>query len=207
MAKQTHDERPTGQGKLVIISGPSGAGKTTLLQRIFQESPLPLVASVSATTRPPRPGEQQDRDYHFLSRDEFALRREQGDFLESCEVYGQGDWYGTLRTEVTPSLASGKWVVLEIDVQGTISVLRQFADAVTIFVQPDSLNELERRLRERGTESPAALARRLDVARHELESKSLYRHLVTNDNVERAAREICEILNQESRTQAGDQTE
>jgi guanylate kinase len=191
----------------VIISGPSGAGKTTLLQRIFQESPLPLVSSVSATTRSPRPGEQQGKDYHFLSREEFVRRREAGDFLESCEVYGQGDWYGTLRSEVTPSLASGKWVVLEIDVQGTISVLRQFAEAVTIFVQPDSLGELERRLRERGTESPAALARRLDVARHEMESKSLYRYQVTNDNVERAANEICEILNQECRKSAGDQTE
>lgn len=191
----------------MIISGPSGAGKTTLLQRIFLESSLPLIASVSATTRSPRPGEQQDRDYHFLSREEFARLREAGDFLESCEVYGQGDWYGTLRSEVTPSLAAGKWVVLEIDVQGTISVLRQFADAVTIFVQPDSLAELERRLRDRGTESPAALERRLDVARREMESKSLYRHLVINDNVERAAREICEILNQECRNQAGDQTE
>lgn len=207
MAKQSSDNADAGQGKLVIISGPSGAGKTTLLQRIFQDSPLPLVHSVSATTRAPRPGEQQDRDYHFLSREEFALRRQRGDFLESCEVYGQGDWYGTLRSEVTPSLERGKWVVLEIDVQGTISVLRQFAEAVTIFVQPDSLAELERRLRERGTESPAALARRLDVARHEMESKSLYRHQVTNDNVERAAREICEILNQECRNQAGDQTE
>jgi guanylate kinase len=207
VAKQTSDHQCTGQGRLVIISGPSGAGKTTLLQRIFQDSPLPLTASISATTRPPRPGEQQDRDYHFLSREEFARRREAGDFLECCEVYGQGDWYGTLRSEVTPSLASGKWVVLEIDVQGTISVLRQFAEAVTIFVQPDSLDELERRLRERGTESPAALARRLDVARHEMESKSLYRHLVTNDNVERAANEICEILNQECRKAAGDQTE
>lgn len=207
MAKQTSDPQCAGQGRLVIISGPSGAGKTTLLQRIFQDSRLPLVASVSATTRAPRPGEQQGRDYHFLSREAFARRREAGDFLESCEVYGQGDWYGTLRTEVTPSLASGKWVVLEIDVQGTISVLRQFAEAVTIFVQPDSLSELERRLRERGTESPAALARRLDVARHEMESKSLYRYQVTNDNVERAAREICEILNQECRNSAGDQTE
>ena len=91
VANRTSDNLAHGQGKLVIISGPSGAGKTTLLQRIFQDSPLPLIASISATTRAPRPGEQQDRDYHFLSLEEFAQHRERDEFLESCEVYGQGD--------------------------------------------------------------------------------------------------------------------
>jgi guanylate kinase len=194
-------------GQLVIVSGPSGAGKTTLLQRVYEHSDLPLVPSVSATTRRPRPGEQDGVDYHFLSREEFARRRQHGDFLESCEVYGQGDWYGTLREEVTPSLAAGKWVVLEIDVQGTMEVLRHYPQALTIFVEPGSLDELERRLRDRGTESAAALERRLEVARHELASIDIYRHRVINDEVDRATRVICDILNQASLQQVGDVSE
>jgi guanylate kinase len=194
----------TKSGQLVIVSGPSGAGKTTLLQRVFEQSSRPLVPSVSATTRDPRPGERDGVDYYFLSREEFARRRDNGDFLESCEVYAQGDWYGTLRSQVTPSLAAGKWVVLEIDVQGTREVLRHYPQALTIFVEPGSIDELERRLRDRGTESAAALARRLEVARCELDSVDIYSHRVINDQVDRAAREICDILNQASPHQAGD---
>jgi guanylate kinase len=197
----------TKAGQLVIISGPSGAGKTTLLERVFGQSHLPLVASVSVTTRAPRQGERDGVDYHFLSREEFARRRQQGEFLESCEVFGQGDWYGTLDAEVTPSLAAGKWVVLEIDVQGTREVLRNYPGALTIFVHPGSIDELERRLRERGTESDAALARRLQVARRELAAADLYRYQVINDEIDRATREICDILNQASLKQAGDAPE
>jgi guanylate kinase len=197
----------TRPGQLVIVSGPSGAGKTTLLQRVFRDCELPLVGSVSATTRKPRPGEQEGVDYHFLSLAEFARRREEGDFLESCEVFNQGDWYGTLRDEVTPSLAAGKWVVLEIDVQGTREVLRHYPEALTIFVEPGSLEELERRLRDRGTENPAALERRLEVARREMASIKYYRHRVVNDEIDRATRAICEILNQASLQQVGDVSE
>jgi guanylate kinase len=191
-------------GQLVIVSGPSGAGKTTLLARVFEECPLPLIASVSATTRAPRPGEREGVDYHFLSLEEFARRRQRGEFLEACEVFGQGDWYGTLLSEVTPSLKAGKWVVLEIDVQGTLAVLRHNPQAVTIFVEPGSVEELARRLRERGTEDPAALARRLEVARRELAAAENYQYRVVNDRVDRAAREICEILNHANRNKTGD---
>lgn len=184
----------TAAGKLVVISGPSGAGKTTLLKRLYANCPRPLKASVSATTRPPRPGEVDGVDYHFLSREEFARRREAGEFLECFEVYQRGDWYGTLKSEVAPSLAAGKWVVLEIDVQGTLAVLEHYPDAVTIFVRPSSVDELERRLRDRGTESEAALQRRLEVARRELASIDRYRYQVVNDDVDRAVRELCEIL-------------
>ncbi|HJT31476.1 MAG TPA: guanylate kinase [Pirellulales bacterium] len=183
---------PTGQ--LVVISGPSGAGKTTLLKRLYACAPRPLVVSVSATTRAPRPGERHGIDYHFLSKEEFERRRLRGDFLECCEVYQRGDWYGTLHSEVAPRLAEGKWVVLEIDVQGTLAVLQHYPDAVTIFVRPSSLDELERRLRLRGTESEAALQRRLDVARRELASIDRYRHQVVNDNIDRAVEELCDIL-------------
>ncbi len=194
-------------GQLVIVSGPSGAGKTTVLQQIFQRSRLPLVASISATTRAPRPGEQDGVDYHFLSREEFARRREHGDFLESCEVYGQGDWYGTLLDEVTPSLEQGKWVVLEIDVQGTMEVLKHFPQALTIFVEPGSMAELERRLRDRGTEGAAALERRLQVARRELAVADRYRYRVTNNDVDAAVSRIDDILNEASLHHAGEDRE
>jgi guanylate kinase len=186
-------------GKLVVISGPSGAGKTTLLKRLYASCPRPLTASVSATTRPPRPGETDGVDYHFLSREDFARRRQAGEFLECFEVYQRGDWYGTLKSEVAPSLAAGKWVVLEIDVQGTLAVLEHYPDALTIFVRPRSVEELERRLRQRGTESEAALERRLDVARRELSFIDRYRYQVVNDDIDQAVQELCEIL-----TQSGD---
>jgi guanylate kinase len=184
----------TRHGHLVVISGPSGAGKTTLLKHLYASCSLPLVASVSATTRRPRPGEVDGVDYHFLSREEFARRREAGEFLECCEVYGRGDWYGTLRSEVTPSLEAGKWVVLEIDVQGTLAVLEHYPEALTIFIEPASVDELERRLRDRGTETDEALARRLEVARRELAQIDLYRFRVVNTDLLRAAQELCDIL-------------
>lgn len=180
-------------GKLVIVSGPSGAGKTTVLRRLFAEAPVPLVASVSATTRPPRPGEVEGRDYHFLAEEDFRLRRERGEFLETFQVFGS-HWYGTLASEVTPSLKAGKWVVLEIDVQGASCVVQRFPDAVTIFLRPSSLEELERRLRQRGTESEAALQRRLAQARDELTQAGWYSYQVINDDVERAVAEIVQIL-------------
>ena len=186
--------KATEHGRLVIISGPSGAGKTTVVRRLMETCGLPLVLSVSATTRPPRPGERDGVDYHFLTAEDFARRREAGDFLESFEVYGRGYWYGTLRQEVTTSLALGKWVVLEIDVQGMRAVQRQFPDSITIFVRPESLEELERRLRGRGTESEETLRRRLDVARREWQSAREYQHDVVNQSVASAAEEICQRL-------------
>jgi guanylate kinase len=186
-------------GKLIVISGPSGAGKTTLLKRMYSECSAPLVAGVSATTRRPRPGETDGVDYHFISPEEFARRRAAGEFLECFEVFGRGDWYGTLQSEVAPRLAAGKWVVLEIDVQGTFAVLQQYPLALTIFIRPSSIEELERRLRARGTETPEAIARRLETARRELMQAGAYRYHVVNDDVETAVGELCRIL-----TQSGD---
>ncbi|MCE9604152.1 MAG: guanylate kinase [Planctomycetia bacterium] len=181
-------------GKLIVISGPSGAGKTTLLKRMYAECDAPLVAGVSATTRRPRPGETDGVDYHFLTLEEFRLRRERGEFLESFEVFGRGDWYGTLQSEVAPRLASGKWVVLEIDVQGTFAVLQHYPEAITIFIQPRSVEELERRLTARGTETREAIQRRLEVARREMMEAGAYRYHVTNDDVDTAVGELCRIL-------------
>ena len=142
-----------------------------------------------------RPSERDGVDYHFLSADEFARRRQAGDFLECFEVFGRGYWYGTLRSEVAPRLAEGKWVVLEIDVQGTLAVLEQYPEAVTIFVEPETLEELERRLRGRDTESEEAIQRRLEVARRELALADRYQHRIINRSVERAVEEIEQILN------------
>jgi len=181
-----------------VVSGPSGAGKTTVMRRVFEQCPLPLVASVSATTRAPRPGEANGVDYHFLTAAEFHDLRKKGGFLECFEVFGSGCWYGTLLSEVAPGLKAGKWVVLEIDVQGALAVLERFADAITIFVRTASLAELERRLRGRKTESEEAIRRRLARARRELDLADRYRYQVVNDDVERAAQEICHILTRES---------
>ncbi|NUQ64387.1 MAG: guanylate kinase [Pirellulales bacterium] len=184
----------TSRGRLVIVSGPSGAGKTTVLKQLYQCAPVPLVPSVSATTRAPRPGEVDGVDYHFLSEEEFAQRRRRGDFLECVQVFGGGVWYGTLDEAVTPGLEQGKWVLLEIDVQGALSVVEHYPDAITIFVRPSSLEELERRLRGRQTESEAAIQRRLEQARNELAQAHRYRFQVMNDDVERAVAELSSIL-------------
>jgi len=178
--------------RLVIISGPSGAGKSTVVRELLEKCPLPLVMSVSATTRKPRKGESEGEDYYFLSPDQFAARRQAGDFLE-CKEYA-GNWYGTLQSQVTAGLAEGKWVILEIDVEGTLAVLERHAEALTIFVHSGSIEELERRLRARNTESEEALARRLTTASRELAKKSRYRYEVINRDVQVAVREVCEIL-------------
>jgi len=181
-------------GKLIIISGPSGAGKSTVVQRLLEECPLPLTLSVSATTRQPRPGETHGKEYWFLSPEEFAARRDRREFLEFKEVFGRGYWYGTLSDTVSSGLNSGKWVILEIDVHGAATVLKVHPDAITIFIHPGSLAELERRLRNRGTESEANIARRLEVASEELAMMHRYKHEVINREVDQAVAELCALL-------------
>lgn len=183
----------THQGSLVVISGPSGVGKTTILRMLLERLPE-LIPSVSATTRPPRAGEQHGIDYHFLSADDFARRRENGEFLECCRVYGRDSWYGTLIDEVAPRLAAGRWVVLEIDVEGTLSVLERYPEAITIFIEPTRPEQLDERLTRRGTESAEAIARRLEVAHRELRESYRYKHRVVNEKVDDAVASIVGIL-------------
>ena len=181
-------------GKLVVVSGPSGAGKTSVMQCVFQKSRAPLIRSVSATTRPPRNGETDGVDYHFLADEEFQTRRKRGDFLECFEVFAQGYWYGTLGSEVTTGLKAGKWVVLEIDVQGALDVMERFPGAITIFLRPSTTEELERRLRGRGTETEEVIQRRLVRAEEELALADCYQYQVINDDLDRAVQDICDIL-------------
>lgn len=188
------DPDSTTPGRLVVISGPSGVGKSTVVREVLRRLGDRLALSVSATTRPPRPGEQDGVHYHFLTHDQFQARRAAGEFLECAEVFGRGHWYGTLHSEVRSSLAQGKWVILEIDVEGALAVLQQHPEAITIFVRAASLADLESRLRQRGTETEQALERRLAVARRELDVADRYQHQVVNDTVSVAADEIVTIL-------------
>jgi guanylate kinase len=178
--------------RLIVISGPSGAGKSTVVDAVLAASPLPIMLSVSATTRSPRKGEVEGQDYFFLTPEQFRERQASGDFLE-CKEYA-GNWYGTLQSQVAAGLAEGKWVLLEIDVEGTVAVLQKHPEALTIFVHSGSIEELERRLRARGTESEEALASRLATAKRELAEKNRYRYEVINRDVAEAVREVSDIL-------------
>lgn len=182
------------KGNLVVISGPSGVGKTTVLRELIEKCPLPLQMSVSATTRPIRPGEVEGVNYYYLTDEEFKQRKEAGEFLECVEVFGRGHWYGTLRETVSTGLNQGKWVILEIDVIGATKILENFPDATTIFIHPGSIEELEKRLRGRGTEDETALLRRLEVARGELDMAHIYQYIVNNQTVDQTVEDICQLL-------------
>lgn len=184
------------RGKIVVISGPSGVGKTTVVRRLRECSSVPLVQSVSATTRPPRADEIDGVHYHFLTEEEFSRIRREGGFLECFEVFGRGYWYGTLWSEVAPSLEAGKWVVLGIDVHGAEAVLKKYPQAITIFLRPRSLEQLECQLRGRQTDSEESIQRRLREAQAELARAPLYQHQVINDSVDQTVQQICEILTQ-----------
>lgn len=185
------DPQPAVAFRVVVLSGPSGSGKTTIVERLIHEVPG-LIKSVSATTRAPRPGEQDGAAYYFLTRDDFQSRRAQGQFLESTEY--SGELYGTLKSEVERAQRLGGWSFLEIEVQGALNVMALYPDAITIFVEPPSMDVCEQRLRARGTETEAALQRRLRKVEEELSFAPRYRHRVVNDELERAVAEILEIL-------------
>ena len=183
-----------GVGRIIVVSGPSGVGKGALLRELFKITDLPLVLSVSATTRPPRPGETDGIEYYFLTPDEFRRKRENDEFLECFEVFHGGHWYGTLRREVESKRDIGKWVVLEIDVQGGLAIRKQFPDAVMIFIRPKNWEILRERLAQRGTESPEASVLRLNQAIEELDLADQYTYQVVNDDLAVAAHELRDIL-------------
>ena len=174
-----------------MLSGPSGAGKGTLREHALKDIPN-LVYSISCTTRRPRPGELDGVHYRFITHEEFTERVSQGAFLEYAHVHD--DMYGTLKADVTRELEAGNNVLLEIDVQGALQVRDKIPEAVLVFVDVPSIEELERRLRDRHTESESALRVRLSNAVHERELKSKYDYVIVNDDLETACSELRRII-------------
>ena len=179
----------------IILSAPSGGGKTTIAKTLLSRR-QDLGYSVSCTTRAPRPTEVPGRDYYFISRAEFLSKREEGAFAESAVVHG--NLYGTLRSEVERVLATGRHVVMDIDVQGAVQFMRAFPQTVTIFILPPSAEVLLERLRARETESKSQLAVRLQSALQELQQVAEYEYVVVNDDLERAVSSVESIIDAET---------
>lgn len=180
------------EGFLLVVSAPSGCGKTTVIEQVTADLPS-LSFSVSHTTRQPRPGEVNGREYHFVSQEQFlALRDQQSSgFLEWAEVHG--NFYGTSRQEVAQRLRAGADVLLDIDVQGAEQVRCQ-AEPVTVFIAPPSLEELEQRLRGRGTESEDSLRRRLAAAAQEILAADAYTYLIVNERLEETVQALKSVI-------------
>jgi guanylate kinase len=180
--------------KVFVITGPSGVGKGTLIRELLKRLP-DLELSISATTREPREGEIDGRDYHFLSPDEFAERMRREDFLEYATYSANS--YGTLRTEVERRLAAGHSVVLEIEVQGARQVRAAMRESIQVFIAPPDPAVLRERLDARGTDAPEAIDARLEVAEQEMAAQNEFAHVVVNDDLERAATELEGIVRAE----------
>jgi guanylate kinase len=181
----------TGAGKIIVISAPSGAGKTSIAREILRRNPS-LRFSVSATTRPRRPGEQDGKDYFFLTPDEFRRRVGTGEFVEWEEIYG--NFYGTLQNEVDAALAAGKHLLFDVDVKGALSIKAKYPQALLIFISPPSAAVLEDRLRARLTEDAVTLARRLERVPMELAQAPKFDRCVVNDLLDRATGEVQTIV-------------
>jgi guanylate kinase len=176
---------------LIVVTGPSGAGKGTLIRQVLEQVPG-VGATVSATTRDRRPGEQDGREYYFLSLAEFLERIEQGELLEHV-TYVSGHRYGTLRSELDRIRDEGKVPLLELETEGALRVKGEVPSAVTIFISA-SVEELERRLRERATESTGEIGERIALARHQLEQADEFDYVVENDELDRAVEELTRLV-------------
>ncbi|HTP20876.1 MAG TPA: guanylate kinase [Solirubrobacteraceae bacterium] len=187
--------------KVFVVTGPSGVGKGTLIRGLLERMPE-LGLSVSATTRGPRPGEQDGVDYHFLTPEQFQVRVEAGDFVEHADY--SGNRYGTLRSELERRLADGNGVVLEIEVQGARQVRGAMPEAIAVFIAPPSRDALRARLVGRGTDSSEQVDARLKTAEQELEAQPEFAHVVVNDRLEDATDELVEIVRAEMDRPRGD---
>lgn len=182
------------QGKLIIFSAPSGSGKSTIINKLMSEYDLRGRFSISATSRKPRGSEQDGVEYYFLTEEDFRRRISEGDFLEYEEVY-PGCFYGTLRSEVDRTLDRGENVILDIDVQGGLNVKKIYGDrALTLFIQPPSIERLRERLERRGTDAPEVIERRLAKAETELSFAPKYDAVVVNDDLEEACRDAARVI-------------
>lgn len=184
----------TRKGKVIVISAPSGCGKSTIISAVREKPGMDLQFSVSATNRAPRPGETDGVSYYFLSDDEFRRRLDAGDFVEYCEVY-PGRFYGTLKSEVERTRDEGHDVILDIDVVGGVNVKDIFGDeAMSIFIMPPSVDELRRRLENRGTDSEERIAERVGRAEYEIGFAPRYDKVVVNDRLEDAVEETARLI-------------
>ncbi len=182
------------RGILFVVSSPSGGGKGTLIQRVLKKMPK-VGYSVSYTTRAPRNGEVEGREYFFVSQEKFEAMIAAGDFLEWAHVYGK--LYGTSRSQVSREVCEGRDIILEVDVQGAESVRELVTDAVSIFILPPSMDVLRRRLLTRGTDSPAELDVRMRNAPREMEAYKEFDYVIINDDAERAANQLASIIDAE----------
>ena len=178
----------------VVLSAPSGGGKTTVARALLRRR-ADLGYSVSCTTRKPREGEEDGTDYYFLTKEEFERRRSIGEFAEYAEVHGK--MYGTLRSEVTRVLESGRHVLMDIDVQGASRFATAFPETVLVFLLPPSVDVMVQRLKGRGTEGRDALLTRLRTARAELSAVGRYHYVVVNDDLERTIARVASIIDAE----------
>ena len=179
-------------GHLFIISAPSGAGKTTIAKAVLQQF-TDMCYSISYTTRKPRAEERDGVDYHFVSKQDFKNGIKKARWAEWAEVYG--NYYGTSAEFIEKKLSSGCDILLDIDVQGTLQILKHHPDSVTVFILPPSINALRKRLEMRGTDSQAVIEKRLINAKKEMAQKKIYRHIIVNDELSAAIDEICAIFN------------
>lgn len=182
------------KGLLILISGPSGTGKGTVCDLLRQKHPE-ISYSISATTRQPRPGEQDGVNYYFYTKEKFREMIDQGQLLEWAEVYG--NFYGTPKQKVLDRLEAGEDILLEIDTQGALNVMKVMPEGLFIFLLPPSLEELAARLKGRGTETEESLHRRLGAAVDEIKLATKYRYVVVNDKVEDAEETIAKIIEAE----------
>ncbi len=184
-------------GKLVIFSAPSGSGKSTLVQWLMTEHPeLKLAFSISCTSRAPRGTEKNGVEYFFLAPDEFKSKIQNDEFLEYEEVYADR-FYGTLKSQVENQAAAGQNVVFDVDVKGGCNIKKFYGDrALSVFVQPPSIEELRRRLNGRGTDTPEVIEQRLAKASYELTFAPKFDHVIVNDNLETAEQQTYELIKQ-----------
>lgn len=183
------------KGLLIIYSGPSGVGKSTIRQEFFKDESLKLTYSISMTTRSPREGEVNGKDYFFVSKDEFEKAVENNELLEHAEYVG--NYYGTPKAYVDSLREQGKNVILEIDIEGAKQVMEKEPDCVSIFLVPPTIDTLRKRIKGRGSDDDETIDKRVKVAEKEIAQKDIYKHIVVSDNIKRTANEIKEIIKKE----------